>query len=450
MHKDLTNGEVACHIRTLALPATIGFFFHTMYNVTDTYFAGIVSTEALAALSVTFSIFFIVIAVANGMAESITSLVGNAMGEGLDDEADFIALNALYFGVFLAIGLTGAAYASAPSLLKVLGAGGSYLATSLEYINIIIAGSLFFVYTFFVNAMLNAVGDMVSFRNVLVAGFVLNIGFDYWFVMGGFGIEPMGVNGIAVATVVIEALSMVYLFYRLKKTPLLDGLKRFSLDLRIFREIIVLGVPPSLNLVLVGLGIFLITYFVAPFGEEVVAAYGVGMRIEQIALMPAIGINMAVLAIVSQNSGAKAYARIEQTLSIALFYGALISVVGMFGLFIGAEMLMELFSEDEQVVKEGVRYLRIDALVMYAYVIIFIGLALLQGIKRPLFGFYVSLLRQVLFPIALFTVLAYLQTGVVAYWWGIAGITWLSAVIVWRYAKVELKKLNGAEAEGAG
>jgi putative MATE family efflux protein len=450
MHKDLTNGEISGHIKTLALPATIGFFFHTMYNVTDTYFAGIVSTDALAALSVTFSIFFIVIAVANGMAESITSLVGNALGEGKGDEAKFIALNALYFGAFLAIVLAYAAYASAPALLMFLGAEGNYLATSLSYINIIIAGSLFFVYTFFVNAMLNAVGDMVSFRNILVAGFVLNIGLDYWFVMGGLGIAPMGVNGIALATVVIEALSMAYLFYRLRKTPLLEETCRYHLDLRIFWDIIVLGIPPSLNLVLVGLGIFLITYFVAPFGEEVVAAYGVGVRIEQIALMPAIGINMAVLAIVSQNSGARAYERIEQTLSIALFYGALISAVGMFGLFIGAETLMGLFTDNEKVVKEGARYLRIDALVMYAYVIIFIGLALLQGIKRPLFGFYISLLRQVLLPVALFGTFAYLETGLVAYWWGIVAITWLSAVIVWRYAKMKLKRLSETETEGTG
>lgn len=450
MHKDLTSGEIAYHIRTLALPATIGFFFHTMYNITDTYFAGIVSTEALAALSVTFSIFFIVIAIANGMAESITSLVGNALGEGKTEEARFIALNALYFGLFLSVALTGAAFYSVPTLLAILGAEGSYLETSLSYINIVIAGSLFFVYTFFVNAMLNAVGDMISFRNVLVAGFVLNIGLDYWFVTGGFGIAPMGVNGIALATVIIEALSMVYLFYRLLKTPLLQELQRFRLELRIFREIIVLGVPPSLNLMLVALGIFLITYYVAPFGKEVVAAYGVGMRIEQIALMPAIGINMAVLAIVSQNSGAKAYARIEETLKIALFYGALISALGMLGLFLLAESLMGLFTLDAGVIKEGALYLRIDALVLYAYVIIFIGLALLQGIKRPLVGFYISLLRQVFLPIALFSLFAYMEMGIAAYWWGIVAITWLSAAVVWNYARAKLRRLSITEAECTG
>ena len=82
----------------------------------------------------------------------------------------------------------------------------------MNLIPIIILGTLFFVFTFFINAMLNAMGDMVSFRNVLTLSAFLNIVLDYWFIKGGLGIRPMGVEGIALATVIIEALSLLYLW----------------------------------------------------------------------------------------------------------------------------------------------------------------------------------------------------------------------------------------------
>ncbi|MBU1642938.1 MATE family efflux transporter, partial [bacterium] len=81
MQLDLTRGNIRDHMKTLAIPATVGFLFHTLYNVTDTFFAGQISTQALAALSLSFPVFFMVIAVAAGMSEALTALVGNALGE---------------------------------------------------------------------------------------------------------------------------------------------------------------------------------------------------------------------------------------------------------------------------------------------------------------------------------------------------------------------------------
>lgn len=81
MHIDLTQDDIKVQIKKLAIPASVGFFFHTMYNVTDTYFAGLISTQALSALTLSFSIFFMMIAFAGGMSEAVTALVGNALGK---------------------------------------------------------------------------------------------------------------------------------------------------------------------------------------------------------------------------------------------------------------------------------------------------------------------------------------------------------------------------------
>ncbi len=442
MHTDLTQGAIKTHIRALAIPASVGFFFHTMFNVTDTWFAGTISTQALAALSLSFPIFFLIISVAGGMAEGITALVGNALGEGRPDAARHIALNALAFGGLLAALLTFAGNLAAPLLMESLGAEGAYLHEAVGYISIIILGTLFFVFTFFINAMLNAMGDMVSFRNVLTFSAFLNIVLDYWFIKGGLGIRPMGVEGIALATVIIEALSLLYLWYRLARTPLFSELPPFRYDGAVIRELVAQGTPPSLNMALTAIGIYIITYFAAPFGKEVVAAYGIGMRIEQIMLMPAIGLNVAVLAIVAQNNGAERYDRVVEAVETALSNGVLLAILGG-GVLMGAsDVLMELFSDNRDVIAEGARYLRIEALIIYPFIMIFIYLAMLQGIKRPRFIFYISLIRQVIAPVAVLALLAFLGQGVLAIWLGIASIVAAAALVTRWFARRCMEELR--------
>ena len=442
MHIDLTQGDIKVQIKKLAIPASVGFFFHTMYNVTDTYFAGLISTQALSALTLSFSIFFMMIAIAGGMSEAVTALVGNALGKKDREKAAHIALNALFFALILSLVLTIIGILFTPYLMMLLGAKGVYLEESLAYINVILYGSAFFVFSFFINALLNAMGDTVSFRNILIVSSILNVLLDYWFVIGGFGIEPLGVRGIAFATIFTELITVMYLFYKLNKTPLLDSYREFSLDRSIFREFITQGFPPSVNMVMMATGIFIITYFASPYGQEVIAAFGIGMRIEQIILMPAIGLNVAVLTIVSQNNGARQFERIEQTLKISLYYGAIISFAGMLLLLVGAEQFMHFFSDDRSVIEAGSLYLRVEAFILFSFVVIFIHLAFLQGIEKPSFIFYISIFRQIIAPILMLSLLTFLGLGVFWIWVSIALIVTFSAFVTWRYSRQKLLEVS--------
>jgi putative MATE family efflux protein len=435
MQLDLTRGDIRNHIRTLALPAVVGYFFHTLFNITDTFFAGMISTQALAALSLSFPIFFMIISVAGGMSEAVTAVVGNALGAGDTAGARRAAQNALLLGGVLAGFLTAAGYAGAPALMRTLGAEGVYLAEALAYIDIIIWATGLFVFTFFLNALLNAVGDTVSLRNVLIVAALLNIGLDAWFVRGGFGIEAMGVSGIALATALIEGVSVLYLYYRFRTKPLYARLGAFKPDRTLLAELLLQGIPPSANLGLMAVGTYIITYFAAPFGEEVVAAFGIGMRLEQIILMPAVGLNVAVLAIVAQNSGGGLHRRIEETVHRALFYGGIVALAGGVLLLSGAETVMGVFSRSAGVIAQGALYLRVEAFIIFPFVVIFTYVAMLQGIKKPAFIFYLSLVRQVIAPLLVLYVLARLGFGVLSVWLGIAGIVVVSALLARWYAR---------------
>jgi putative MATE family efflux protein len=442
MQLDLTRGNIRDHMRSLAIPATVGFLFHTLYNVTDTYFAGQISTQALAALSLSFPVFFMVIAVAAGMSEALTALVGNALGENDKTKAAHHAQNGLLFGLLLSVVLTLAGMAAVPVLMHQLGAKGAYFDQAVGYTGTIVVGTVLFVSTFFANALLNSVGDMVSFRNILIVSFFLNIGLDYYFVTSGFG-----VTGIAYATLITEALSMFYLLYRLRRTTLLRGLRRFKLDPPLFRTLTAQGIPPSANMVFMAIGVYIITYYASPYGESVIAALGIGMRIEQIALMPAVGINMAVLSIVSQNSGARLYERAEEAVRVGLVSGIYIAIIGAAALVFGGGYLMGLFSDDPRVIAEGVLYLYVEAAIIFPFVVIFIYVALLQGIKRPKFIFYLALARQIVLPLLLLEAVSHFVQAALAVWVVVGVIVILSSVVAWWYGRRELasiKKENSA------
>jgi len=274
---------------------------------------------------------------------------------------------------------------------------------------------------------------------------VINVVLDNWFVRGGLGIEPMGVAGIALATILIEAMSVAYLLYRFLRKPLYCRPGPLRFDAAVLKELIVQGIPPSANLGLMAVGIYIITYFAAPFGQEVIAAYGIGMRVEQIILMPAVGLNVAVLAIVSQNSGGRLYQRIDETVRRSLFYGGIVSLLGGIALLLGAEPFMGIFSGSEAVISAGAVYLRVEAFIIFPFVVIFTYVAMLQGIKKPTFIFYISLARQVVAPLVVLGLLAQTGFGVLSVWLGIAGIVVTAALITRWYALRELAALRGTE-----
>jgi len=436
MHLDLTQGIIKEHMIKLSVPAVVGYFFHTMFNVTDTFFAGLISTQALAALSLSASVFFMVLAIGIGMSEAVTSMVGNALGEKNIPKAQHIALNSIAFAFILSITLSILGVLCVPYLIQALG-DPSYMRETLDYINLILYGAFFFVGSFFFNAFLNATGDTKSFRNILIITAFLNIFLDYVFIIH----FDMGVRGIAIATIISEAITMFYLYYKVKQTKLWLGLRAFKYDTEVMKKLLSQGLPPSINMFMMAFGMYIITYFVAPFGKEAVAAFGIGMRIEQIFLMPVIGLNIATLAIVSQNNGAKIYERIAPTVRLGILYGWVMSTIGVMSFLLFADYFASLVSSDIVVIQQTALYLRVSGIASYGFVVIFIYIAMLQGVGKPAIIMPVSIYRQVLAPIVVFTLLAWMELGILSLWIGLDMIIFSSALFLWWYGKKKLKVL---------
>ena len=444
--QSLTQAPIPKLIRKIALPASIGFFFNTMYNVVDTYFGGLISTQVVAALSLSFPVFFVIIALGSGMATGATALIATATGEDNSHAARVFAVQSVTCGILLSAMLTPVGMLISPFLFSLLGASERYLEICLSYMNVIFWGAVFFMQTYMLNAILNAHGNTKPYRNFLIFGFCMNVVLDPWFIYGGLGVPPMGTAGIALATVVVQGMGCIYLGAKVLESGFLGGMtwREFLPDRKALREIIRQGLPASSNTLTVGIGIFIITWFISKFGKEAVAAYGIATRIEQIALLPTIGLNIATLTIVAQNNGARRNDRIHETIKTALQYGAVLMLVGGVCVFTFSGKLMDFFTSDPMVRQMGQSYLRVASFVLYAYSVLYIHVAALQGIKRPMFAIWIGLYRQIAAPCIVFYIMIYwFDSGILGIWWGIFAVTWSATAVTYFYAHKIIRNNSG-------
>lgn len=450
-NQDLTTGSIPALIRRVAVPASMGMFFNSMFNITDTWFAGRISTEAVAALSASFPVFFLIMSVGSGLHVGASALMGEALGKGDRARARTLAAQAFTFGLLMSIVLTACGIPLLPHLFRLLGAQGQYLSLSLQYMTPIFAGAFTIMTVYMANAGLVATGDTGSQRNVLGVAAVVNVALDPWFIHGGFGLPAFGLAGVAYATLLVQGGGALYLILRSTRADMLDfsSPSAFIPRPRLLAEIARQGFPAAMNYLTIGLGIFVIMWFVGHYGPDAVAAYGIAVRVEQMALLPTIGLNVATLSIVSQNYGACDFGRIHTVIGKSLKYGAVMMLPAGVVVWTLAPWFMGLFSADPQVLETGISYLRIDALVLYAYVILFVNTAALQGVQRPMFAVWIGLFRQIAAPAAVFWLLARtLGMGVTGIWWGIFAVTWFSAAIAAVYAGRAIRGMERSYAKG--
>ena len=245
-------------------------FFQTMYNVVDSYWAGKISTDALAALGLSFPVFLLIIATGAGLSRGSSALISNAIGAGDQHKQHRYVAQALSIAIIISALLTVAGIWLAEPLFRLMGADGEYLKIALDYMIPVFCGSTFFVLINLCNAILVASGDSKTFGIVLVSGFFVNLFLDPWFLYGGFGLPAMGISGIAWATVVIQGTGSMFLVTTIARRKLLviDSWTDFLPDLKIYREIAQQAVPAMFNIMQVAISFFVITYFLKTFGKE--------------------------------------------------------------------------------------------------------------------------------------------------------------------------------------
>ncbi len=426
----------------IALPASVGMFFNTLFNFVDTYCAGLLGTDALAALSVSFPLFFLMIAIGSGLSQGATAMISHALGAGDTAAARRLFAQSLVFAMTAGILLTVLGLLAAPHLFRLLGADGSWLAKTLSYVNVIFSGAVFFVLGMALNAGLAAQGETRVYRNFLIAGFLANCALNPLFMWGFAFIPAMGVAGLALSTVIIQIGGCALLWSKVRKSEVAEGLQPsdFRPDPSSLREIAEQSVPAALNMMTIALGILVMVWYVKHFGETAVAAIGIATRIEQIVLMPAIGLGTAMLSIVGQNHGAGLPHRVREAWLTNIRHGAGMMIAGGVLVWVSGASMMRVFTNDPEVIRNGTLYLKAAAVTLAAYPILFVTVFMMQGLKRPGYGLWIGIYRQIAGPILAYQTLAFtLGWGLSGIWWGMVIVTWSAAVFTlwwgWRVSR---------------
>ncbi|RXJ98073.1 MATE family efflux transporter [Arcobacter sp. CECT 8986] len=443
--QNLTKDDIPTLIKQLTIPASTGMFFNTMYNVVDTFYAGVISTKAVAALSLSFMIFFMIIGLGYGFSSAITALIGNALGKKKNLLASIYAHKGILFIPIVGLLLMVVGFLCSKEIFIFLGAKEQYLQICLEYIYVLLGGIPFFMLNFSLNAILVATGDTKTYRNTLIFGFFANLVLNPLFIHGFLFIPAMGISGIALATVLIQVINMLILFRKVLKTNMVNFLKPeyFLPQKKIYKDFVVHGLPSSLNMVTMGVGSILLTYFVSTYGYKAVAGYGIGFRVEQIMLLPALGLSTAVLALVSNNFGAKKYDRVSQTIYKALKYGFIICTFGVIFLYVFGELIVSQFDNDAEVISYATGYLAVEVWTFYAFVTLFICVSTLQAIKKPKMIFWIGLYRQIVAKYMVgYTIVIYFALDFKYFWIGVMVMIYSAAIFAFLYTRNELKKLN--------
>lgn len=439
---DLTRGSVKHHLLNIALPASIGFFFNTMYNIVDTFWAGRLSTDSLAGLSLNFPLFMLIMSLGVGFSSGAGALVSNEIGAGREKESGRYLAQAISLSAAFSLASTVLIFLFLEKIFILLNGTGSVLESAVRYGSVISAGAIVITLVPVVNAGLASRGNTKSYRNVLITGFFLNLFLDPIF-MFTFGLREAGV---ALATILIQLAGLFYLVSVSRKSHAFEGIKArdFIPERKIAAEILSQSIPASLNFLTMALGTFVITFFVSRFGRDAVAAYGAAVRVEQIALVPTTGLNIAVAALVGQNNGAGNLGRVRESYRNGLAGGAIIMALILPPVLVFGRQVISMFTETEAVISMGYSYLLIQALTYYSYIVLFQSNSLLQGLKKPAMIMWMGLYRQIAAPALVFYLLSvFFDMAERGVWWGLVIVNWSAAVITFLWAAHVLEKQQG-------
>ena len=397
---NLTKDPIWDLLRKVTIPASVGSLFQTFYNLVDTWFAGKISAEAIGAIAKSFPIYFVIIAVGVGIGAATNASIGNLLGAKKTNQASLLVAQSIVFAIIISIIVTLFGLNASDFLLTVMGSDLQSIILTREYLDIIFYGTFIVMIQISLNGTLNAQGDTKSYRNVLIFSFFLNIILNPIFIWGYGFIPAFGIGGLAIATVISQLIGTVYLAYKVNSCKLRKYLyiQCFIPKYALMRDLLSQAVPIMFSMLFIGVGIFNILYFIGQFGELATAGYGAALRVEQVFLLPVIGLNTAVLSIGGQNFGAKEFYRIKELYYKALLFGCSFMAIAGIILFFGAEFFVSQFTNNTEAIYHGAIYLKIAALIGPIYPVFFITTAVFQALKKSIYSLYLSILRLTAFP----------------------------------------------------
>lgn len=369
--KDFTSGSLRRALFMLAVPMVLEMVMESLFAVVDVFFVSRVGVDAVAVVGLTESVVMLLFAVAIGLSMSATAFVARRTGEKNFEAATVCAVQALYLAFFIAIpvGIIGVIFA--PDILWLMGASPSVIRDGANYTRIVLGGNIVIMLLFLNNAIFRGAGDAAIAMRVLWLANALNMILGPLLIFGIGPFPKLGVTGAALATTMGRGIGALYQLRNLTNGRSLIHIRRR--DLRLQPHLVFEMLKVSLG----GMGQFLVhsaswifmVRILSTFGSAAVAGYTIAIRTIIFTILPSWGLANAAATLVGQNLGAKQPERAEKSVWTAAFYNMLFLGTVSVVYFIFARDILHIYSDDPEVVRNGVLCLRIICLgyIFYAY-----------------------------------------------------------------------------------
>ena len=378
----------------LAIPIIAGMGIQTLYSIVDMIFIGMLSGEAIAAVAFNFPIFFFVMGISFGLGSGVTASIARFIGSDDKVNADNAAEHAIVMAFVISALLTSLGLLYGKQILVKIGCTPEVLPQAWEYLKVSCYGLSFGVFSGFFRSILAGEGDM-KFPMILAGiGTVLNIVLDPIFI---FTLN-FGVSGAAWATTISQMIIFIIFIYMLffkDHAYVQFKLRDFNPSYFILVDIIKVGLPASMSMIVMAIGQLLFNIMLATFSTDAVAAYQIAGRIDMVVFLPIFGIASALTTMVGMFFGANEIDKIRFITRYGISSSFIITSVGSIILYVFAPFIISGFTDETVIKNIAVNYLRVISLL---FPFISIGLTIgriLQGLGLGMPSLMITTIRVI-------------------------------------------------------
>ena len=403
----------------LGVPLIAGMFIMVLYNLVDTYFIGLMRDDyQLAAVNLAYPVMMITIAISNMIGTGASSLIARSLGAEDREKADHTVTVGFGLTVLNSVIVAAAGLMLLPSIVRGLGAQSNTFEYTRQYVQVILAGSLFTMGNYTFGQLLRSEGSVKQSVAGMIVGTAANIILDPIFIFA-LGME---IRGAAIATILGNGAGMLVSlwFYVSGKTLLRPSLKYIRPTAEILKEIFWVGVPATLETLLTSTAYIVNNNLAVGYGELTVAAMGIAQKILSLGNYVYQGFAAGTQPIMGYNYGAKNYQRMLDVLKAGIMVcsGTELCIMAVYGIF--APQLVGIFTHSPEVIATGSRVLR-----TIMWILPFVGAVSMsrmsfQAMGKPQYAFGITLVRQLILYVPLLLILNHL--------FGFGGMIWAQPV----------------------
>jgi putative MATE family efflux protein len=401
----LDDDRIGMLLLKLSIPAFLGIFVITLYNIVDTVFVGrYVGSLGIAGLSIVFPLQMLSLGIGQLTGMGGASLISRLIGAGNMSSSQRTLGNALMSALVLSVLLAVVGYINPDFWLRLMGASENILPYARDYMQLILVGLIFqtlgMTFSFLTRAEGNARVSMYG----MIIGAVINIALDALFIVA----FNMGIFGAALATVIAQIISIIYYlsYYFSGKSVLKIHASDLVPDWKILRGIFAIGVSALAMSLTVSLSAILINRTLRIYGGDIaISAYGIINRIIMFAIMPGIVIGQGLQPILGFNYGSGRYDRGLRVIKIGLIAASIFSVIVFLILYFFPGPFIRIFTVENELLVSGEYAARHVFAALFLVGFSVTSSIIFQSLGKAVLSFITTISRTVLFLIPLLLIL---------------------------------------------